>query len=338
MANLEFTENAPEEPVAALHEVKEQEQPVYTYDPNTIRTLNAQQMDEIDARAWEEIDAGVDPEQVQAHIYDAMVALGFDLSEARENRLPVKLEGVDGKTDVRVINLASHDFGVPVRAARLVEAPQTPVERESTEESKEVVREISEFSTQFTELKSKLTGSLEQASALQLNTSRSLANIIEAGQMLIRKLEQRQEFKRDVMQIEDLISEARARVRTSEGASEAVNRDAQAAVGVVDRGVRLVAKGGGSADSISTTVRQARQGLEQLHSLQRTASQNSDGSMMALRRLDNLINEMNYSNHGMDAYANELRHVLMMVSETSQTSKRVQVNLTKAAEAFHAMA
>ncbi len=338
MTNHETTQTPVAEmiPPSAL-EMEEQKPAIYGYDPSRVATLNAQQMDEIEARAWQEADDGVSPDEVQAHIYDAMTKLGFDLTQARDNGLAIKFEGVDGKSDVRVINLSSNDFGVRIHNAQLAEVAQDQPEQAEEGKDEELDREVNEFGAQFGEVKSKLANSLEQASGLQYETTKSLSDIMQGGQMLLRKLEQRQEFRNEAMQLEELIGRARTKVRASGEGSETVNRDARAAVGIVDYGSHLVTKGGESAAAVGETVRRARHDLQQLHNLQGASAENTGTAMRVLGRLDNIIQELRYSRHGVDAYADELRQTLRMVGETGQMSQRVRSGSAAAAEAFRTM-
>ncbi len=331
-------QEVPEELATSVPEEKRQDEiPVYSYDPSRIGTLSAQQMDDIEARAWHELDAGVPEEQVQAHIYDSMSALGFDLSQAHDNGLAIRFTGIDGKTDTRVINLSSNDFGVRIQKAQLMEVPQEPAQ-EAGEETDDVSQEVEAIRGDLTEVSNKLAGMLEDAATAQLEAAKSVSSVIEGTRQLIRKLEQRQEFKREIGELEALIGEARTKTRINGGASERVNRQAQAAVSIVDRGVRVIATTSKSAEAFSPTIQRARHGLEQLHSLQRAGTQNTNNGMMVLSRLDSIINELQYSRRGADAYADELRGSLRLLGDTGEQGMRVRANLTVAAEQFHTMA
>lgn len=115
------------------------EQPVFEYDADHLPALSAEQMDDIETKAREEADSGVQPEEVQAHVYEALTELGFDLSTVQQDSLPIRFTGLDGKEDIRVVTLDYRDFGTRIKRATLHEAahPTQEVETEQQPESAE---------------------------------------------------------------------------------------------------------------------------------------------------------------------------------------------------------
>jgi hypothetical protein len=110
--------------------------PVYDYDPVTLRELTAADMDAIDEQAWALMDSGATVEEAQAMVYETLTQKGFDLTEARDNRLVIRFSNGED-TDTRVINLSCQNFGETVRNAELAErvVEEVPLEMDAEESS-----------------------------------------------------------------------------------------------------------------------------------------------------------------------------------------------------------
>ena len=115
-------------------EVREQaERPQLTYDPGKLPTLTAYNMKDIEDTVWKAQEDGAEPAELQQIITQRLESIGIDPEAIVDGALVVRMEGVDGKHDVRAVVASYEDFGTRILDAELIPEQEEPVELEPNE-------------------------------------------------------------------------------------------------------------------------------------------------------------------------------------------------------------
>ena len=115
-------------------EVREQaERPQLTYDPDKLPTLTAYDMKDIEDTVWKAQEDGAEPAELQQIITQRLESIGIDPEAIVDGALVVRMEGVDGKHDVRAVATSYEDFGTRILDAELIPEQEESVELEPSE-------------------------------------------------------------------------------------------------------------------------------------------------------------------------------------------------------------
>lgn len=313
----------------------------FGYDPAHLGSLSAHQMDAIEDQAWRDAESGLPIEEVQARVYDMATKLGLDLSKAQENALVIRYVGVDGKTDVRAINLSATDFGTRIANAELTEVASRPEEGHKDEideeEAAKAERAVNEIKVEVERVKRTLVDSLEQSAGQGARTEQALESIYEAGRILMRKMENHEELRGIFAQVEEAIATTRARAKAYSGALDDTVRYSRGSAEVFDQALKLAGGVNPSADDLGRSAKKSLGMLEELRRVQGRASEGNAVLARSLSRLDSLVNEMRHSRYGMEVYATELRTLLAGIADLANDGRVVRKGFASVAETLHSI-
>lgn len=121
--NTQKTSEQVKDQSPAVDSVQEDQLPM-RFEANIpeLPVLTALAIDEISDQAWEMSNAGQSEQLIQQCVNNRLAALGVDPSLIEGGRVPVRFVGVDGKDDIRVINVAWSNFGDNVHGAEIIQS------------------------------------------------------------------------------------------------------------------------------------------------------------------------------------------------------------------------
>ena len=167
-----------------------QARPRFTYDPDQLPTMTAGKMKQIESAVWSAQDDGAEPSELQQIILEQLEDIGVDPETIVDGALVIRLKGVDGKQDIRAIDVSPNGFGTRIHDAELVPEQNDSVELEVARTEREQEEDLEKVVTDIDGELKDLAEIIEKDDELQRATNGVIDEALSSLNELVRQLKE----------------------------------------------------------------------------------------------------------------------------------------------------
>ena len=304
----------------------------FTYDPDKLPTLTADTMKGIEDAIADAEGQNAGPEELHKLVAERLEAIGIDPQTVADGAIVVRMEGLDGKHDVRAIIIDYNDFGTCIHDAELVsvqaetvesEADIQKTEQEGREQDRavEVILADIRADMQNLELLIAENGEKEKKSAEFVDDTilgiRKLSNLLREGEPLKRS------------EVEQFVEQALKDMwNTLNKDADRHNEEQRKAIELTEE-LDIVRQQSNRLDAahqatLESVVKQASGRAEEILTNRAQVAGASAAAALTARQAFGVGSEMLYSEHGGEAYAEDLKKVAITLEQAVSDSRMLQ--------------
>lgn len=167
-----------------------QARPRFTYNPDQLPTMTAGKMKQIESAVWSAQDDGAEPSELQRIILQQLEGIGVDPETIVDGALVIRLEGVDGRQDIRAIDVSPNGFGTRIHDAELVPEQNDSVELEVVRTEHEQEEDLEKVVTDIDDELEDLAEVIKKHDELQHATNGIIDEALNSLNELVRQLKE----------------------------------------------------------------------------------------------------------------------------------------------------